>query len=558
MAQEKLPKLRSDLEDRMTLDWQGTRSFMRGLGYSDEEMEKPHIAIVNTWNEMNPGHIHQKELAEAVRQGILEAGGLPFLFYGVNLCDCVGGGAYVLPSRDLLVNEIELIVEAHKLDGMVLIGTCDKVVPGMLMAAGRLNVPTVIVTGGYMKTNKYNGEYVDFIDIGASITKVKEGKMTPKEFDDLISVTCPGGGACGMMGTANTMSMLTETIGMSLPGNSTTAARSGEMLQLCRRAGQQVMELWKKQILPRDIITERSITNAIKVCMAIGGSSNTIIHIPAVANEAGLDMDCSSVYAQASCEVPLLIGIRPNGPYCMKDFDEAGGLSALLNEVKGILDLGGMTVTGKTLGENIEGGKNLNPEVIHSLSDPLDSDGGLILCRGNLVPQGAFIKQSAVPRKLHKFRGPARVFHDPDVAIEALDKGIIQPGEAVLIIYQGVKAGPKTAYGFTTALKGSHLKDDVITITDGRLSGAASGACFGYASPEAALRGPLCAVKDGDMINYDIEKRELNVELSDEELAKRMAEAELVLQPKTGYLGIYQRCVGSILKGAVLSGGDKE
>lgn len=554
----KLPRLRSDLDDRMTLDWQGTRSFMRGMGISDEEYEKPHIAIINTWNEMNPGHIHQRELAESVRGGIIEAGGLPFLFYGLNLCDCVGGGAYVLPSRDLLVNEIELIIEAHKLDGMVLIGTCDKVVPAMLMAAGRLNVPTVIVTGGYMKTNSYKGKYVDFIDIGASITKVKEGEMTTKEFDELLDVTCPGGGSCGMMGTANTMSMLTETIGMSLTGNSTTAARSGKMLELCRQAGKQVMELWKKQILPRDIITKTAIENAIKVCMAIGGSSNTIIHIPAVANEACVDMDCSAIYAKASTEVPLLIGIRPNGPYCLKDFEEAGGLSALLNELKEMLDLNGVTVTTKTLGENIEGKKNFNPEIIHTPNDPLDNDGGLILCRGNLVPQGAFIKQSAVPPELHKFRGPAHVFYDQDEAIAALDKGEIKAGEAVLIIYQGVKAGPKSAYAFTTALKGSHLRNQVITITDGRLSGAASGACFGYASPEAALRGPLCAVKNGDMINYDIEKRELNIELSDDELQKRMMEAELRLQPKTGYLGIYQKCVGSILKGAVLSGGDKE
>lgn len=558
MEHRELPRLRSDMDDRMNLDWQGTRSFLWGLGYSDEELEKPRVAIVNTWNEMNPGHIHQQELAAAAREGILEAGGLPFLFYGLNLCDCVGGGPYVLPSRDLLVNEIELIAEAHKVDALVLIGTCDKVVPAMLMAAGRLDIPTIIITGGYMMTNTHNGEYVDFVDIGASITKVKAGEMSQAEFESLLSVTCPGGGACGMMGTANTMSLLTETIGMSLPGNATTAARSGEMLQLCRVAGKQVISLWKQGLTPRKVITETSVTNAIKVCMAIGGSSNTIIHIPAVATEAGLNMECGPVYAQASCDVPLLIGIRPNGPYCMKDFEEAGGLSALLGELRDILDLGGITVTGKTQAENIAGKQNLNSAVIHSLTDPLDSDGGLILCKGNLVPQGAFIKQSAVPRALHKFRGPARVFHDPDEAIAALDQGIIQAGEAVLIIYQGVKAGPESAYNFTTALKGSHLKDQVITITDGRLSGAASGACFGYASPEAALRGPLCAVRDGDMVHYDIEQRELSVELSDEELQMRMAQAQLVLKPKKGYLGIYQRCVGSILKGAVLSGSDKD
>ena len=383
---EKKRMINSDLEDRMTLDWQGTRAFFYGMGYNDEDIEKPRVGIMNTWNEINPGHIHQQPLAQAVREGIIEKGGLPFLFYGVNLCDCVGGGDYVLPSRDLLVNEIELNAKAHHLDAMVLIGTCDKVVPAMLMAAGRVNIPTVIVTGGYMETPYLDGEHVDFIDIGASISKVKEGKMSMEKFNELIHVCGPCKGACGMMGTANTMSMLTETMGMSLPGNSTTAAVSGKLINLSREAGRHVMDLWEKNIRPRDIITEKAITNAIRVCMAIGGSSNTIIHIPAVATEACLDMDCSSIYAEASCEVPLLIGIRPNGPYCLADFELAGGMSALLNEMKEKLDLTGMTVTGKTLGENIEGAVNHNKEIIHTLAEPLDNDGGLILCKGNLVP----------------------------------------------------------------------------------------------------------------------------------------------------------------------------
>ena len=553
--EKKRRMINSDMEDRMDLDWQGTRAFFYGLGYNDEDMEKPRVGIMNTWNEINPGHIHQRELADAVREGIIEKGGLPFLFYGVNLCDAVGGikgGDYVLPSRDLLVNEIELNALAHGLDAMVLIGTCDKVVPALLMAAARVNIPTVILTGGYMQTPYLDGERVDYIDIGASITKVKDGAMTQAKFDELIHVCTPCKGACGMMGTANTMSLLTETIGMSLTGNSTMPAVSGQLINLSREAGRKVMELWEKNICPRDIITEKTITNAIRVCMAIGGSANTIIHIPAVATEACLDMDCSSVYSQASCEIPLLIGIRPNGKHCMEDFEKAGGLSALLNELKEKLDFTGITVTGKTLGENIEGAVTRNTEVIYSLDNPLDSDGGLILCKGNLVPDGAFIKQSAVSEKLHKFRGTAKVFTELGDAISALRDGRIQAGNVVLIIYQGVKAGPQTAYDFTTALKGSALKDDVVTITDGRLSGAASGACFGYASPEAALRGPLCAVKDGDWINYDIGKRELNIELSDEELEKRMACAELKLQPKTGWLSVYQRTVGSILKGATL------
>ena len=335
---EKKRMINSDLEDRMTLDWQGTRAFFYGMGYNDADIEKPRVGIMNTWNEINPGHIHQQPLAQAVREGIIEKGGLPFLFYGVNLCDCVGGGDYVLPSRDLLVNEIELNAKAHHLDAMVLIGTCDKVVPAMLMAAGRVNIPTVIVTGGYMETPYLDGEHVDFIDIGASISKVKEGKMSMEKFNELIHVCGPCKGACGMMGTANTMSMICETIGMSLPGNSCLPAVSQELRELAYQAGKRVMTLWKEQITPRQIITPASITNAIKVCMAVGGSTNTIIHVPAIATETELDMDCSAVYAAASQEIPLLVGIRPNGPHCMEDFRRAGGLQAVLHEIREHLD----------------------------------------------------------------------------------------------------------------------------------------------------------------------------------------------------------------------------
>lgn len=532
---------------------------MLELGYDREDMKKPRVGVMNTWADYNPGHLHLKGVAQAVTEGITEAGGIACNFNTINFCDGLQPKpAYALASRDLICNSIEVIARAEKLDAMVLIATCDKNVPAITMAAARVNVPAIIVTGGHMKSSIYDGKLVDFIDVNKTVSAVEEGRCPMAYLEGLIDVACPGIGACNMMGTANTMSMLTETMGMSLPGNSTTAAVSGKLINLSREAGRHVMDLWEKNIRPRDIITEKAITNAIRVCMAIGGSSNTIIHIPAVATEACLDMDCSSIYAEASCEVPLLIGIRPNGPYCLADFELAGGMSALLNEMKEKLDLTGMTVTGKTLGENIEGAVNHNKEIIHTLAEPLDNDGGLILCKGNLVPQGAFIKQSAVPAKLHKFRGTAKVFYDQDDAIAALRDGRIEAGNVVFIIYQGAKAGPHTSYAFTTALKGSHLKDDVATVTDGRLSGAASGACFGYASPEAALRGPLCAVQDGDWVNYDIEKRELNIELSDEELQKRMAAAELRLQPKTGWLSIYQRCVGSILKGATLIEDNRE
>lgn len=553
MNSKNLPRLRSDLPDHMDVDYAGARGLMYGCGYTDAELDMPHIAIVNTWSDCNPGHFHLKKVADAVKRGVSEAGGLPFSFNGVSICDGIVSPPYILPSRDLLVNEIELMVEANMMDAMVLIGTCDKVVPALLMAAGRLNLPAIVVTGGYMRTNTMDGEPVDYIDVGASITKTLNGEMSQEKFDQLLHSIAPGPGACGMMGTANTMNIIAETMGMSLPGNATTAAESEDLLDIAYRAGKQVMVLWEKQITARQIITPASITNAIKACMAVGGSTNTIIHVPAIATEAEIDMDCSEIYAAASNEIPLLIGIRPNGKHCMEDFRQAGGLRALLNEIKDHLDLTTMAVNEKTLGENIAGHTVTDRSVIHTMAEPLSDSAGMILCKGNLVPEGAFIKYSAVPEALRGvFRGKAKVFHNVYDATAALRDGRIEAGDAVLIIYQGVKAGPETAYNFTSELKGSPLKDKVIAITDGRLSGAASGACFSYASPEAALRGPLCGVKDGDVIVMDLPNRRLDVELSEEALAERIANAELVLHPKKGYLSVYQHCVGSVLKGAVL------
>ena len=552
--QNGLPRLKSDLPDHMDVDYAGARGLMYGCGYTDQQLDMPHIGIINTWSDCNPGHIHLKELEAAAERGIREAGGLPFHFNGVSVCDGIVKPAYILPSRDLLVNEIEVMAEANMMDALVMIGTCDKVIPALLMAAGRLNLPTVIVTGGYMETASCHGHYVDYIDVGSSITRVLRGEMSQEDYQELLHSIAPGPGACGMMGTANTMSMICETIGMSLPGNSCLPAVSPELRKLAYQAGKRVMDLWKEQITPRQIITPASITNAIKVCMAMGGSTNTIIHVPAVATESELDMDCSAIYAAASEEIPLLVGIRPNGPHCMEDFRRAGGLGAVLHEIWEHLDLTCAGVSGRTLGETIRDCAILDSSVIHTLAQPLSRDGGMALCRGNLVPEGAFIKLSAVPEALRNtFRGRARVFTSVHEATDALRNGDIHPGDAVLIIYQGVKAGPETAYNFTTELKGSPLKESVCVITDGRLSGAASGACFSYASPEAALRGPLCAVRDGDIITYDLPNRRLEVDLTPQELERRMAEAQLHLTPKKGYLKVYQHCVGSVLKGAVLT-----
>ena len=545
--------------NRMCQEYYAPLSLLRACGYSYEDLSRPRIAVINTYSEMNPGHMHLREVGRKVKEGIHDAGGMGFEFNCVSVCDSVAEGPYVLPSRDLLTNEIELLVEGNKMDGMVLIGTCDKVVPGLLMAAARLDIPAIVVTGGYMQTGRLNGEKCDFISIGMSLSKVLEGTMSKEELDQVVEHACPGPGACGMMGTANSMNIIAETLGMSLPGNASTAAVSADLERYASEAGKQIMTLWEKGITARQIITEQSITNAIRVCMAVGGSSNTIIHIPAIATEAELPMECSRVYTEASSEIPLLVGVRPNlGMHSMQEFAEAGGLGAILGLLRKRLYTDVMTVTGKTLAQNMDENPELckvrNPEIIHTLENPLEAGGGLVLCKGNLVPEGAVVKRSAVPEGMLQFRGPAKVFDDCDLAIEALHAGKIQAGDAVIIRYQGVKAGPESAYRFTAALKGSSVKDKVAIITDGRTSGAAAGACFQYAAPEAALRGPLCAVEDGDIICYDIEKKQLSIELPDDVLQDRMARAELKLYPKKGYLGIYQKCVGSFLKGAVLRG----
>jgi len=540
--------------DVFSLDKAETLALLHGCGFSNEELKKPRVAVFNTLNPMNPGHIHQGEIAKAVADGVREAGGLPVEFNGTNLCDSMlENQKYTLPSRDLLVNDIDLMVSYHRMDALVMIGTCDKVLPALLMAAGRLDLPTVIVTGGYMKPGNYHGENVDFIDIGPNKTKLRDGKITQQEFDELVDAAVPGGGACCMMGTGNTMAIITEVIGMSLPGNSSTPGRSPEMLELARAAGRQVMALYAKKITARQIITEKAITNAVKMCMAIGGSGNTIIHVPAVATEADIEMDFSSIYAGASFEIPLLVGVRPNGPHNMDQYAKAGGTQAILHEIRDHLFTDCLCVNERTIGENIAGHEILDTNVIHPLSAPLDSQGGLALMKGNLVPDGAYVKQSAVPASLMKMRGPAKVFNNMDDATHALHTHQISAGDIVIIRYLGPKASYDSAYWFTSQLKGSDIGDQVATITDGCLSGAAQGASFQFAAPEAALNSPLAAVRDGDIIEYDIPARTMHVELSDEEIQQRLSELTGDEYPHfTGYLGIYQKGCISISKGAVL------
>lgn len=529
------------------------KALMFGTGMTEEEMRRPKIAVFNTINALNPGHIHQGPLGDAVFDAIYENGGFPVHLNGTNICDGFAVGPYALPSRDLLVNDIEVMCMAQQLDGAVLIGTCDKIVPAMLMAAGRMDIPCIILTGGYMKTSVMNGECVDFIDIAPTRTKYLNGEVTKETLDELVSCACPGGGSCGMMGTANSMSLMCECIGMSLPGNATTAARSPKMLDLAKECGKRIMELVEQGITPRQIITNESIENALYVCQAIGGSGNTIIHIPATATEAGLTIDCSAIYAKASREIPLLAGIRPNGEYCMKDFEEAGGLGALMAQMQDKLHLDCMQINGKTLKENIQDKHILRPEVIHMMDDPISADGGLVLVKGTLAPEGAFIKQSAVPECLMKHTGPARCFDSREEAIEALRRGEIHSGDVCVVRYIGFKAGPDTAYHFAAALAGSPIGNNCATITDGRLSGAVYGAAFQYCTPEAAALGPLTVVQNGDIIDYDIAEGRLDILVPQEEIERRLKVLKLNLPKKKGWLGIYQQCVSSVMKGAVLT-----
>lgn len=530
---------------------------MLELGYDREDMKKPRVGVMNTWADYNPGHLHLKGVAQAVTEGITEAGGIACNFNTINFCDGLQPKpAYALASRDLICNSIEVIARAEKLDAMVLIATCDKNVPAITMAAARVNVPAIIVTGGHMKSSIYDGKLVDFIDVNKTVSAVEEGRCPMAYLEGLIDVACPGIGACNMMGTANTMQIVVETLGMSLPGNATASAVDKSLLRYGREAGKQVIELWKKNICPRDIITEKSVNNAVRMIMAMGGSTNTMYHLPGVASEAGLTCSVWDMFDKASHEVPLLMTIRPVGPYTISDFDRAGGVRAMCNNIKSTLNLDCLSVNGKTLGENIEGHEVLDREVIHPMDQPYSVDGGICILKGNIAPEGCSAKQSTFARDMLKFRGPAKVFFDANDAIDALHNGTLQAGDFIVILFQGAKGGPCmiSVYDFTSALAGSHLAGKCAMISDGRFSGAASGAIIGYASPEAALKGPICAVRDGDMISYDIEARTINVELSDEEIAARVAAFDKEIDWKSGYLGLYQSWVGSLAKGAVHSG----
>ncbi len=536
------------------------RSLLNALGLTKWEKERPFIGVVNSQNDLVPGHRHLDAIAEAVKAGVRANGGTPLEFPAIAVCDGIAmnhaGMHYSLASRELIADSIEVMAMAHALDALVLITNCDKVVPGMLMAAARLNLPAVIVSGGPMMAGRYQGRDVDLNTIFEGVGAVQAGKMTPEELGELEEAVCPGCGSCSGMFTANTMNCLSEALGLALPGNGTFPAVSAARIRLAKEAGWQVMELVRKGIGARDILSEKAFINALALDMALGGSTNTVLHLPAIAREAGVSLDLETV-DRISGKVPHICKLSPAGSMHIQDLHEAGGVSAVLQELlaHGLIDGGTMTATGRTLAENVKGHGAKRSEVIRSVSAPYSPTGGLAVLRGNLAPDGAVVKQAAVDPEMLVHTGPARVFAGEEDAVAAILGGGIKPGDVIVIRYEGPKGGPgmREMLTPTSAVAGMGLDRECALVTDGRFSGATRGASIGHISPEAAEGGPLSLVRDGDLISIDIPARRLELLVQDGELEKRRA----AWQPpapraKKGYLARYARLVSSASKGAVL------
>ncbi|WZL72182.1 dihydroxy-acid dehydratase [Clostridiaceae bacterium 35-E11] len=536
------------------------RSLFYGMGYTREEIDKPLIGIVNAQNEIIAGHMHLDRIAEAAKMGVAMAGGTPIEFPAIGICDGIAMGhqgmKYPLASRELIADSIEAMAMAHGFDGLVLIPNCDKIVPGMLMAAARLNIPSVVVSGGPMRAGEHNGEVLDFSSIIEKVGAFQNHQITESELEEVAQKACPGCGSCSGLFTANSMNCLTEVLGMGLPYNGTAMAHSGERIQLAKYAGMQVMACVKNDIKPLDILTLDAFKNAITVDMAMAGSSNTVLHLPAIAHEAGISLKLE-LFDEISQKTPYLTKLSPSGSHHMEDLHLAGGIPALMNELakKGLIVEEQLTVTGQTAGENIKDRVVKNDNVIRSIDNPYRNRGGLAILRGNLAPDGAVVKESAVAEEMLKHEGPAKVYGSEEEAVQAIFDGKIQKGDVVVIRYEGPKGGPgmREMLSPTSAIAGMGLDKDVALLTDGRFSGATRGAAIGHISPEAAEGGPLALVQNGDIIHIDITNKKLDVKLSDEELSKRR-ENFVKPEPKItkGYLARYAKLVTSANTGAVL------
>lgn len=536
------------------------RSLFKAMGYTDEEINRPLIGVVNSKNEIVPGHIHLDKIAEAVKAGIRMAGGTPVEFGAIGVCDGIAMGhmgmKYSLATRELIADSCEAMGRAHSFDGMVFIPNCDKIVPGMLMAAARINVPSIVISGGPMLSIIRNGKQLDLNSVFEAVGAYKAGKMTEEEVNEYEDFACPGCGSCSGMFTANSMNCLTEVLGMGLPGNGTIPAVYAERIRLAKKAGMKIMELVEKDIKPSDILTPKTFENALTVDMALGCSTNSILHLPAIANEAGVEINLDIVN-KISGSVPNLCKLAPAGHHHVQDLYAAGGVQAVMKELskKNLLTLDIITVTGKTVRENIENAIITDNDVIRSVDNPYSVTGGIAVLRGNIAPDGAVVKRSAVAPEMLVHKGPARVFDSEDAAIEAIYHDKIVKGDVIIIRYEGPKGGPgmREMLGPTSAIAGMGLEKDVALITDGRFSGATRGASIGHVSPEAMEGGPIAVVNEGDIISIDIPNGKLNVDISEEEINKRTAEWKAP-KPKItgGYLGRYARMVSSASTGAVL------
>ena len=536
------------------------RSLFNALGMTKEEMDRPLVGIVSSYNEIVPGHMNLDKITQAVKLGVAMAGGSPVMFPAIAVCDGIAMGhvgmKYSLVTRDLIADSTEAMAMAHQFDALVMIPNCDKNVPGLLMAAARLNVPTVFVSGGPMLAGHLNGHKTSLSSMFEAVGAYAAGKLDEDGLTECEMKTCPTCGSCSGMYTANSMNCLTEVLGMGLKGNGTIPAVYSERIRLAKHAGMQVMEMYRKNIRPRDIMTKEAILNALTVDMALGCSTNSMLHLPAIAHEIGMDFDISFAN-EISAKTPNLCHLAPAGPTYIEDLNEAGGVYAVMNELnkKGLLHTECMTVTGKTVGENIKDCVNLNPEVIRPIDNPYSQTGGLAVLKGNLAPDGGVVKRSAVVEEMMVHEGPARVFDCEEDAIAAIKGGKIVEGDVVVIRYEGPKGGPgmREMLNPTSAIAGMGLGSSVALITDGRFSGASRGASIGHVSPEAAVGGPIALVQEGDIISINIPELKLEIKVSDEEMQARKAKWQ-PREPKvtTGYLARYAAMVTSGNRGAIL------
>lgn len=536
------------------------RALYHALGMTEEEINRPMVGIVSSYNEIVPGHMNIDKIVEAVRLGVAMAGGNPVVFPAIAVCDGIAMGhtgmKYSLVTRDLIADSTEAMALAHGFDALVMVPNCDKNVPGLLMAAARINVPTVFVSGGPMLAGHVDGHKTSFSSISEAVGEFNAGKIDLEKLHEYECKTCPTCGSCSGMYTANSMNCLTEALGMGLRGNGTIPAVYSARIELAKRAGMAVMELIKKDIRPRDIMTEKAFMNALTVDMALGCSTNSMLHLPAIAHECGIEINLD-IANNISSKTPNLCHLAPAGRTYVEELDEAGGVWAVMNELskKNLLNLDCITVTGKTVGENIKDSKNLNHSVIRPVEEPYSETGGIAVLRGNLAPDGCVVKRSAVSEKMLKHEGPARVFECEEDAQAAINAGLINPGDVVVIRYEGPKGGPgmREMLNPTSAIMGMGLGESVALITDGRFSGATRGACVGHISPEAASGGPIGIVREGDIISIDIPANKIELKISEEEFKKRMSEFVPKTKELSGYLKRYASLVSSGARGAILN-----